>query len=127
MNKKIVLPLLAVLFVAGGVLGAVLIKTINATININESFSSSSVDFVLDGSLGTTVTKEINVNNAASVALPVKVQFVELTNVNNAIYTVNTVSQQLQPGANVVTLSFEISPNSPVGQVTGKVEISRGA
>jgi hypothetical protein len=126
MNKKIAIPLIMVLVLTVGVLGAVLIHQFNFTVNVSEAFTSTEIDATVDAVLGTTVIKSVTINNAASVSLQAKVSFTETSNMNGIIYTTNSpVTQTLNPGPNVVDLTFTIDSGSPTGSFSGTISIER--
>jgi len=129
MNKKLiygmVIPLLAIVVIVSAV--AIYFASINITFSVSESLSTDTVELDFSGVAGGCVIQTFNVDNAANNPLPIQLTWVETSNQNGVIYTIDVPrAEELVPGTNSINIELCYGSESVLGAVSGNVILSRG-
>ena len=125
-KKLFYLPVFAILLIASAFALGVYIASVPTTVTVTEAVSVSTVSLSVGAFPGETITKDITIDNAASVSQDVTLAWVENSNPSLVDYTTDlpkTVT--VAPGANTITVSFSVAHDSAVGTFDGDVEVSR--
>ena len=125
-RKALYMPLFAILFLSCAFALGVYIASVPTTVTVSEAVSVSTVSLSVAAYPGETITKDIVIENAASVSQDVTLSWVETSNVALVDYSSDmTKTVTLAPGTNNVTVSFAINHASTTGAVDGNVEVTR--
>lgn len=125
MNKKLLLFGVPILL-AGFVFAAVLIANLNVTATVSEAIETTQTELTVSAYPGGITCQAIEVNNAADWNLWGDFTFVESSNPEGVVYTVDLPrTETLIPGINSVNVCFDITSDSPNGTLTGTVTINR--
>jgi len=104
----------------------VVVSTISVDVTVNEALTTTTVTASVSGEAGETIVQPIDIENIANVPLEVTVTFIEINNSDLVDYVTNMpLTTTLNPGDNIVDVSWTINPSSPVGIFTGEIEITR--
>jgi len=127
-NKKklwlFLTPVLAIALVAA----VVYIASLNVTATVSEAISTAQTDIVISPIIGGVTCSQVSIDNAASWDLWTQLSFTETSNVGGVVYTTDlpkTVT--LSSGNNQVDVCFDVTEDSPVGEIDGTVTIERVA
>lgn len=122
-------------FVAPAVLGLLFIATVSAVVffsqvqvdaTVSEALSSTTLNIDVSGFPGETITQNISVQNDASVPLDVSLAWSEVSNLNTVDYTTDMPKVvTVQPGLNEIPVSFTYATDSPIGDISGTIDLSR--
>lgn len=125
-QKKVVIPLMALMLIGFVVAGAVYYHSISVTATVGEALSSADVAIDFSGYPGETIVKTFNVNNAANVPLDTRVSWTETENLNGVTYSNDmTKVVTLAPGVNTIGVQFVYNEDSTIGNVLGTITLER--
>lgn len=129
MNKKILTPIVAAVLILGFAFAAnILYHSVPVDATISEALTSTTVSLSVSGYPGETISRDIIVDNAASVPLNTLVTWEEGTNANIVSYTTSMpITQTLSPGTNTITVTYTIATDSPTGTFNGNIKLERTA
>jgi outer membrane lipoprotein-sorting protein len=128
MNKKLLALGLPVLLTA--LVVAVMLSSVNVTIQVDEALSTTTTDLTLSPAYaGETITQTIPVENKANVPLNVELSWTETENLNGVTYTTDMSKTVEIPALSTadVEVSFTFATDTELGEVTGQIVLERVA
>jgi hypothetical protein len=132
MNKKLVMPVVAVMLMVAFVSAVVIYQSINVDITVEEALSAVPIDVTVAGSYpGETISQDITIHNNANVPLYTTLEFIEGTNDNGVTYSTGGALSGVQTigadGDTVLTVTWTIDEDSNTGNFLGVINLTRVA
>jgi len=124
-RKILVIPLAMVMMITL-ISAAVLFATSHATVTVTEALSTVDISVTPSGYAGDTISQDITITSLSAGDLPITISWAETANVNNINYTyTGPVSDTLETGDNIVTLTWDVASGSPNGNFEGDITLTR--
>jgi len=124
-RKILVIPMLGLMLIAL-VSAAVLFETSHATVTVSEALSTIDVSVTPTGYAGDTISQDITIVSLSTGDLPITIAWTETLNVDIVDYTyTGPVSDTLETGDNIITLTWAVASGSPNGDFEGDITLIR--
>ena len=125
-KRKILVIPLAMIIIVALVSAAVLFATSHVTVTVSEALTTVDVSVAPSGYPGETISQDITIDSASGGDIPITLSWSETLNDNNVVYTyTGPENDTLEPGANVITLTWDITTGSPTGDFEGDITLTR--
>lgn len=129
MNKKLILPVGAILAISFVLASVAYFHQTQVSLNVDEARSSADIPFSLSGYSGETQTQTLTIHNSANVPLKAILTWQEEANPNSVTYIDNLPATiDLAPNTDTTFIvSFTFDEVTESGQVNGTINYEKTA